>query len=88
MSLGRAIVAALQKNVPCSHLPSPHSQVGRPLAFSQIIGIAGRAAIDGLQIWWTRHKRANGWKSLTQRELNSAYMGPEFELSSRCGLVG
>jgi hypothetical protein len=46
----------------------------------QFIGVFARAAMVGINIWWARHKRATAWKSLTQRELNAAHMGPEFVL--------
>mmetsp|Transcript_4883 Transcript_4883/g.14853 ORF Transcript_4883/g.14853 Transcript_4883/m.14853 type:complete len:772 (+) Transcript_4883:494-2809(+) len=65
--------------------PNWYTDVARPIAFSQYIGIVGRAAREGVVLWWTRHKRSTAWKSLTQRQLNNAHTGPEFVLASRYG---
>ncbi|KAG1659884.1 hypothetical protein FOA52_002129 [Chlamydomonas sp. UWO 241] len=65
--------------------PNWYIDVGRPVAFSQFIGVFTRAALVGIKVWWARHKRAGSWKALTQRELNLAYMGPQFVLEQRYG---
>lgn len=57
--------------------PGWYGDVGRILMLAQLLGCACRLLRLGWSIWHTKSKRRNAWKSLTQRDLNKALMGPE-----------
>ncbi|KAG2489932.1 hypothetical protein HYH03_011565 [Edaphochlamys debaryana] len=65
--------------------PNWYGDVGRPI----VIAIFLTTLIIHLKIgflwWWRRHKLATRYKALTQRQLDEAYEGHEFELSIRYG---
>ncbi|GAX74805.1 hypothetical protein CEUSTIGMA_g2252.t1 [Chlamydomonas eustigma] len=65
--------------------PGWYSAVGKSLLLSQILGVGTRLAITYLDIFMYRRQVRNRWKSLTQKELNQAYEGPQFELYDRYG---